>query len=208
MIDTESNNYYTQNDEERAILEYFGDYVGTLVDVGANDGITFSNSARLIELGWKAHLIEPHYEAFCDCSDRYANNSNVRVYNYAIVSKGQDGRVPFYASKDSLLSSLNKNAAESWGMEVEKRTCEGVSWSKWIEISGNKNKEFDYVYDFDFISIDAEQYDYAILKQIDLTNVKMVCFEQSEFTKHMVKICQRAGMKQYYRSFENLIYVR
>ena len=35
---------YSQNNEQNIILNYFKNYKGTLLDLGANDGITFSNS--------------------------------------------------------------------------------------------------------------------------------------------------------------------
>ena len=44
---------YSQNDEERVILEYFaGKTDGRFVDVGAWSGATFSNVWALMELGW------------------------------------------------------------------------------------------------------------------------------------------------------------
>ena len=43
---------YSQNNEEQVILDYFGNKIGNLLDIGANDGITLSNSRKLIELGW------------------------------------------------------------------------------------------------------------------------------------------------------------
>ena len=41
---------YSQNQEEQIILDYFNDVkVGHVLDIGANDGKTFSNSLALIE---------------------------------------------------------------------------------------------------------------------------------------------------------------
>lgn len=50
---------YSQNDEQEAIQRYFGEFTGSLLDIGAFDGITFSNSRALLELGWVGVLIEP-----------------------------------------------------------------------------------------------------------------------------------------------------
>ena len=42
---------YSQNNEEQIILEYFKDFKGNLLDIGANDGVTLSNTRKLaIEL--------------------------------------------------------------------------------------------------------------------------------------------------------------
>ena len=51
---------YSQNFEDEVIAEYFGNFQGTLIDIGANDGKTLSNSHYIIEKGWKAHLFEPN----------------------------------------------------------------------------------------------------------------------------------------------------
>lgn len=55
---------YSQNNEQAIILKYFGSQRGTVLDIGANDGITLSNSRALIELGWSAVLVEPAEIAF------------------------------------------------------------------------------------------------------------------------------------------------
>lgn len=68
---------YSQNGEQRQILDYFGYRFdkhgevmvaprapGTVLDVGSNDGILLSNSRALIELGWSAVLVEPAETAF------------------------------------------------------------------------------------------------------------------------------------------------
>jgi hypothetical protein len=57
---------YSQNHEDDIILMYFKSKVYpleiakhefTLLEIGANDGKTFSNSLRLIEAGFKAVLV-------------------------------------------------------------------------------------------------------------------------------------------------------
>ncbi len=55
---------YSQNNEEQIIIEYFKDFKGHLLDIGANDGLTLSNSRKLIELGWTGDLVEPSPNAF------------------------------------------------------------------------------------------------------------------------------------------------
>ena len=39
---------YSQNQEEEVIVSYFGNKIGNLIDIGAYDGITFSNSRKLL----------------------------------------------------------------------------------------------------------------------------------------------------------------
>ena len=51
---------YTQNNEEALILNHFTNRNPsdlTVLDIGANDGKTFSNSLKVIELGWHGLLV-------------------------------------------------------------------------------------------------------------------------------------------------------
>ena len=52
---------YSQNHEDDIVLNFFQNTESnkTVLEIGANDGKTFSNSLLLIENGWKAHLVEP-----------------------------------------------------------------------------------------------------------------------------------------------------
>jgi FkbM family methyltransferase len=50
--------FYAQNGEDRALLEFFGGAPGFYVDVGANDGLSNSNTAALDEMGWRGLLVE------------------------------------------------------------------------------------------------------------------------------------------------------
>ena len=71
--------YYSQYGEEKIIDNFFkGKRRGLCIDVGAADGIRFSNSRRLIEsMDWAALLIEPHPTYFRQLVHLYKNNENV-----------------------------------------------------------------------------------------------------------------------------------
>lgn len=191
--------YYTQNDEERVILNYFGNFTGTLLDIGANDGLTFSNSARLIEMGWKAVLVEPHPGAFSKLELVYMNNSNVQCMNVAISN--HFGLVKFHSGSDSLLSTLDENQTHLW---------------KGTTFEDGEVMSFDYrsltdavaIDKFDFISIDAEGMDWIILQQIDLSKTKMLCIEVGPHKTEIMKYCLDSGMKKIHQTYENLIFAR
>jgi len=75
---------YSQNNEEQVILSYFGNKIGNLLDIGANDGLTLSNSRKLIELGWSAELIEPAEIPYNKLIELYKENKKVKLHNIAI----------------------------------------------------------------------------------------------------------------------------
>ena len=179
---------YSQNNEEQIITDYFGKRKGTFLDIGANDGKTFSNTAALVDKGWRGIMVEPSPATFIKCRDTYKNNKKVTVLNLAVSDK--EAQVDFYEVLDTLISSMNEVLAKSWGVPYQKITVKCVPY------------QFG---SFDFISIDAEGMDLIILKQINLTKVKLICIECGPHETEMRQYCEGFGMKQIHRNFENLI---
>lgn len=168
---------FSQNNEDRFVLNYFGNYIGILLDIGANDGITFSNSRLLIENGWKAALVEPG-KPFDKLLKLYADNEQVHLYNFAIGEK--NATVKFYESgahvpggeDKGLVSTMDFEETKRWpDVEFAETTIRVRNWAYFYGAMGTPK--------FDFISIDAEGYDEMILRQIDLEEVgcQVLCIE-------------------------------
>lgn len=205
---------YSQNNEQAIILKYFGSHVGTVLDLGANDGILLSNSRALIELGWRAVLVEPAAPAFRKLVINNANaefSGRVQCVNAAITT--QDGPVDFYDSgthlhkgDTSLLSTTRPEEMARWkrsGEVFTKTTVRGITFATLLNETGLAKA--------DFISIDCEGVDLAILQQIDLTalGTRMVCVEVNRndprpFDEH----CAKHEMRLHYKNWENRIYTK
>lgn len=147
---------YSQNDEEKILLRHLKDLnVGTIIDIGAGDGKTFSNSLALIERGWKAMCIEPSPYAFQKLLDLHGGNKNVTLLNAAI---GTENRVAkFYESNDTLYSTTRENQAKAWtdrGMKYREYYVAQVTMSTVVEQIGASA---------DVISIDCEGASFDIL---------------------------------------------
>ncbi len=80
---------YSQNEEEKYILEYFGDKVGTFADIGCNDCQTLSNTRALYELGWKGILVDASPQAIAKCRQLY--NGHKGVYIYELIGTDRNG---------------------------------------------------------------------------------------------------------------------
>lgn len=170
---------YSQNQEEAIILQYFLNKKGTFLDIGANDGVTLSNVRALAELGWSGDLIEPSKKTFDKAVVNYKDYRNIYLHNCAISDK--TGHFDFYESGEhlgtgdhSLLSSLKEDETKRWTKEqFTKTTVNSFTFRDWLNLSKHKY--------FDFISIDAEGYDYEILIQMNLKRlkVKMFCVEHN-----------------------------
>lgn len=195
---------YSQNKEDLFVLNHFGKYKGTLLEIGANDGVTLSNSKLLIENGWKSHLVEPgiiNEKLFA----MYNNNENVTIHNFAIGNTY--GRVKFWESgchvpngNDSgLVSAMDYSETKRWpNVEFIEREINVAPFSILEEYSP-----------FDFISIDAEGMDWHILKQIDLQAIgcRCLCIEWNsdlELLKLFTEYCK--GFKLVVKNAENLIF--
>lgn len=209
---------YSQNDEEKLILSYFGDNQGTVLDIGANDGKTFSNSLALIEKGWKAFLVEPSDNAYEKLRELHKDRMDrVCVCHCAIAT--QTGFAKFYESGSfdhkgedvALLSSISREETKRWGDRVS-----------FTETTVKTYTFFDFIAllrmtfciqnpSFDFISIDAEGMDWEILRQINLKEVgcKLLCVEHNgnvELISNYKSFAAQYGMKEVLYNAENLIF--
>jgi FkbM family methyltransferase len=199
---------YSQNNEEKVIADYFKDFVGSVLDIGANDGKTLSNSLALIEKGWYGFLVEPSPTAYCKLEDLHYNNEKVQYINAAIGAR--DSEVIYYdmgehmkTGDSSLLATLVEGEMKRWsGTEFTKRKVDMITFSTMC-------KRFDCSH-FDFITIDAEGLDIAILRQIDLTNTKLLCIEYNNKPEDEKTISVIVGpdFKLIHKNMENLIYGR
>lgn len=202
---------YSQNSEELHILEFFKN-ISTrkcLLSIGENDGETFSNAFRLIEAGWEADLIEPSPEAFNKLNDLHFDNDRVDCHKIAIGT--ESGTMDFHDSgthlntgDTSLLSTLIPQEKERW---------KDTEWNVIpVQVLTYADFKADKPYEYDFISIDAEGLDVAILKQIDLTYTKLLCIEYNSIEQNKIYILEytsKFGMtKILYQSGENLLICR
>jgi FkbM family methyltransferase len=197
---------YSQNNEQDVILQYFGSRKGFFLDIGANDGITLSNTYALQLQLWSGVLVEPSEEAF----NRIITYPSVQKYNVAIGT--EDGHCTFHemgnhlnAGDVSLLSTIKKTELKRWpGVEFKERMTEVWTYKTLL-----KHSRYKF---FDFISIDAEGVDYEILEQIDLKYTDMVCIEHNsnaDLFQLIKEYCNNAGLyKCLLNNLENVIWAR
>lgn len=57
---------------------------GTFVEIGANDGISCSNTWGLAERGWTGFMVEPIPKSALACKENHRNHPRVTTYQYAI----------------------------------------------------------------------------------------------------------------------------
>jgi FkbM family methyltransferase len=205
---------YSQNNEDDLILAHFGGFKGALVEIGANDGSTLSNSKLLIEMGWEAHLFEPSISTFRKLEELHL--SNTKVFTYANGISDVTGERTFYESGEllggedrSLVSCINPEEMKRWGERVNfaQTTATFTTWNDFVKKYGYEQKTFD------LISIDAEGEDWNILKQINMKqhNCKVLCVEwngKPELNQAFVEFANYFEMKEIHRNGENIIFAK
>lgn len=208
--------YYGQNNEDKIINDYIlkkhgPDYIGSVLEIGANDGITLSNSKFFRDLGWEGFLVEAGKKPFDKLIENVLGNS--KCYNVALGS--ENCKLKFYESGDllglrdtGLVSTLIMDETIRWrrsGVTFEEHEVDCLTWNSFLERYNLTEQSFN------IISIDIEGMDYIVLNQIDLNkvNCEVVCVEFNGKQKELfVNYCQKFNMNLIHQNGENLIFVK
>jgi FkbM family methyltransferase len=167
---------YSQYNEEEFILSFFENKKGTLVDIGAADGITNSNTRKLIENGWEGLLVEPTPINYNKLTNLYFNNKLINIENCGCGDTTKEST--FYIDNNDSYHQISTFSEE------QKKSCEEFYRCTFEEITMKIYKTSD-LFDFhklnniDFISIDTEGYDEKVLLGIDFnkTKINLICIE-------------------------------
>lgn len=159
--------FHAQFDEDRILAERFfpGVRSGTCVEVGAGDGLRFSNTAYFERLGWRCLLVEANPDAVSACR----RNRSSMVVHAAAVGKSSLGPVSFTVATDCPdLSSLRLDEHNRGAL---KRYFGGVASRDVIVPSATLDDLFDdWLPDapIDFVTIDVEGHELEVLTGLDL----------------------------------------
>lgn len=171
---------YSQYGEERVLNQFFkGKDIGTVVDVGAADGVRYSNSRYLIEsLGWSAVLVEPHPTYFEALGKLYEKNNSVKLINVAVYS--EEGDMPFYVygrDEHAQVSTLSKNFKDRVIKVHGDKYEQTPTIVKVVKLS-QILEDIDKV---DFLSVDCEGVDMEVLRSNDWgrNRPSLLCAEHS-----------------------------
>ena len=176
---------FSQNGEQRIILDFFKgeDYRKNIfLDIGANDGISFSNTYALSLLGWKGVCVEPTNSAFLKLQNLYKENKRIKCINAGISNKTEVVKI-----HESLnwSSSLAPQGILSTLYPDNKSRYNGMEWKE-SEIILYTYNDFESFYNledevFDFINIDVEGHELIVLDQINnlLKKCRLICVEKT-----------------------------
>jgi len=133
---------------------------GFYVDIGANDPDVMSNTKLFYERGWRGINVEPDP----DLHDKLCQKRNLDI-NLKCGIGTKPGLMTFYKMSANTLSSFNKEAALHAGMLYD-ATPIGEEMIPVSTMSDILSQHLDGQ-TIDFLSVDAEGYDLAVLQSND-----------------------------------------
>lgn len=196
---------YGQNSEDIAIQSYFDSiqqYSGRVLDIGAFDGITFSNSRALIEQGWRGVLVEADFGNAENCRKNNIGHDTLTLC--AAVDPHDTGIKTFYSSNGDMVGTTEENHRNKWAKDVKFNECLVMSVSV-LTLFHQFNDTFD------FINIDVEGVSSEIAKVMIpmYKNCKVICIEHDNEADYLRSLCRQYGYtKELLFNGENLIMAR
>jgi FkbM family methyltransferase len=192
---------YSQNNEEAVITQYFNGITGNFLDIGAYDGKTFSNTYRLVELGWSGICFEPSPSVFPNLQETHRDNPRITLVQSAISD--HTGKQIFYDSNGDAISTFDEGHKRRW-----EESAHSVFSEVEVDTTSVEDMFNTYGYDFDFINLDVESRNWEIFREFDFSKMpklKLICVEHDGFIEAMLQIMRPFGFYEIARNAENLI---
>ena len=173
---TENSRSQNQEDENIVNLFFKGACGGTYIELGALDGIRFSNSHFFWKaLKWHGILIEPNPKSY---EQLKLNRPEDELFNYAICS--QDKQVHFAEGHDGAISGVYEfmplSFKELWHRGTKVENLQKIFCRPLHSVIAESSLEDKFI---DFLSLDVEGGEYEVIKTInfDLNQFGLILYE-------------------------------
>ena len=204
--------YYSQLGQDEFIERYFSERKPrskTFVEVGAFDGIHYSNVRRLVEkYGWHGVSIEPvgkNYAKLCQSYLGYdVKCIQAAVSNHTGTAEMNVSTYPHLPEWGSDVASLstedNARWTKTYGAKWGKETVEVKTLTDIFSENGLKN--------VDLLSIDAEGHDVEVLEGLDFSQHKpqLVVVEYRDKREELVRRITAKGYSVIYDTQKTLFF--
>lgn len=169
---------------------------GVFVDIGANDGVTLSNTLVLERLGWNGLAIEPIASTY----EKLIASRKCTCINGGIAARTGEYTFRKIVGESEMLSGIKEEfdprhieridqAVAEQGGQVVDETIQCYNLNELLEQHGIKQ--------VDFVSIDVEGAELSILESIDFSRVKITAFaiENNYRDPRIPRLMKRNGYK-------------
>lgn len=167
-------NYYSQYGQDKYLIEdiFENQSTGYYVDIGANDGISLSNTKKLEEIGWEGICIEPNPKVF----QELLKNRNCLCYDIAISDT--DDILDFLSIEgySEMLSGILENYDTRHLNRIDNELINYGGKKEIIKVCSRRFSDIIDKKDIDYVSIDVEGSELKILKSIDFNKHNIKCF--------------------------------
>ena len=139
----------------------------TFVQVGSNNGVRGDPIYKLVKrYKWRGILIEPQSDVFESLKSNYTGCGNLIFENVAVHKKKKQVFMYRFV-KDSRITSLFRN-----NRTLKRRSDENILKFKVDAMSLNEILEKYNLLQIDVLQIDAEGYDFGVVKSISLNKYR------------------------------------
>jgi len=164
-----NNNVPRPQPSDFAATFFNGKNNGVYIDIGANDGVTWSNSLTFeINYGWKGICIEPHPIAF----QKLINNRNSTNLNIAISDNNNELEFLSIEGHAEMLSGLVSKYDPQHIQRIQRETQQHGDKVTTLKIKCSKLTDILYEHNIqhvNYLSIDTEGSEISVIEGIDFT---------------------------------------
>lgn len=154
-----------------------------LVDVGAHDGRSLSNSYPFIQAGWHGLLVEPLPKVFESLTKTHSGNPNIRCINKACSNT--TGTLPLYVGYDGDMGMLSTLCEDDTPWFRTVRTTHVLPVE--VDTLTNMLTAYKFPQDFSLLLIDAEGMDYEVLLGLDLNRFQPRIIVTEQYLQNRAK---------------------
>jgi len=215
-LDTKKS--YAHDGEDEKILELLGK-VNTFIDIGANDGLSSSNTLFFALRGATGVCLEPVNNIFQRLQMLYRFNNRVTCLNYGISDNDTETEIVTSGLLSYLPDTQDLEHRELVGQHfdhsLKKETIRLITFDSLARIV-----ELPQV--IDLLDIDVEGHELQVLRSIDFNSYsfRLIILETHTFNEHgevvwthrdlseMEAILGRHGYKCVFKSSANTFYMR
>lgn len=177
LIHFSYSKYYSQYGQDKFVYEnYFKGKNGFFVDIGAYDGVYFSNTCFLEELGWKGICVEPQPEVFKElCKNRSALCINACITDEPGIIEFTQIICPS-SPVVQMLSGVTQNYDPRHATRIESESGHFNGTKQIIQVQGYPLTHIMDYYGWrhiDYLSIDIEGGELKILQSIPFDRIRV-----------------------------------
>jgi len=185
--------FYSQFEQDKVVYENFfkNKINGYFVDIGAHDGVTFSNSKFFEELNWEGVCVEPNPIIF----EQLKSNRKCKCIQKAISDKTGSAQFFQIVEGADMLSGLVDEFSQKGIQNIYSNLKNTEKGFDYINVELDLFENIVDQTEIDFLSIDTEGNELKILQTIDFSkyNIKVITLENNEYDSRFLDFLSPKG---------------